>query len=85
MEEELKKEIEALKLKNEELEEKVKMYTNNHRHKKYYDNNTEVVKTRAKNYMKKMKETNPEKLKEWRHNAYIKKKEKLQAAATNES
>lgn len=27
--------------------------------------------------MEKIKETNPEKLKEWRHNAYIKRKEKL--------
>jgi hypothetical protein len=26
--------------------------------------------------MEKIKETNPEKLKEWRHNAYIKRKEK---------
>jgi hypothetical protein len=27
--------------------------------------------------MLKIKETNPEKLKEWQHNAYIKRKEKL--------
>ena len=31
----------------------------------------EVVKEKAKNYMEKIKETNPEKLKEWRHNAYL--------------
>jgi len=27
--------------------------------------------------MEKVKETNPEKLKEWRHTAYLKRKEKL--------
>jgi hypothetical protein len=72
----LKIEIENLKLKNKELEDKLKSYTNNNRHKKYYEKNSDVVKERAKNYMDKIKETNPEKLKEWRHNAYLKRKEK---------
>jgi hypothetical protein len=76
----LKEEIEALKIKNAELEEKLKTYTSNHRHKKYYDNNTDVVKQRAKNYMEKIKETNPEKLKEWRHTAYLNRKAKLEVA-----
>jgi len=74
---ELITEIENLKLKNKELEDKLKSYTNSTRHKKYYEKNSDVVKERAKNYMEKIKETNPEKLKEWRHNAYIKRKEKL--------
>jgi len=56
----MKQEIDELKKKNEELESRLKTYTNNHRHKKYYDNNTEIVKQRAKNYMEKVKETNPE-------------------------
>lgn len=73
----MKEENEVLKNKNIELEEKLRAYTNNHRHKKYYDNNTEVVKQRAKNYMDKIKETNPEKLKEWRHTAYLNRKEKM--------
>jgi uncharacterized protein (DUF2344 family) len=73
----LKLEIQELKNINQLLEEKLKSYTNNHRHKKYYDNNTEIVKERAKQYMIKIKETNPEKLKEWQHNAYLKRKEKL--------
>ena len=72
----MKEEIEVLKIKNTELEEKLKTYTSNHRHKKYYDNNTELVKQRAKNYMDKIKETNPEKLKEWRHTAYLNRKAK---------
>ena len=75
----MKAEIETLKLKNAELEEKLKTYTSNHRHKKYYDNNTEVVIQRAKKYMDKMKETNPEKIKEWRHTAYLNRKEKLKS------
>ena len=73
----LKLEIEELKNKNLILEEKLKSYTNNHRHKKYYDNNAEVVIQRAKKYMDKIKETNPEKIKEWRHTAYLNRKEKL--------
>ena len=74
---ELITEIENLKLKNKELEDKLKSYTNSTRHKKYYEKNSDVVKERAKNYMDKIKESNPEKLKEWRHNAYIKRKEKI--------
>jgi hypothetical protein len=70
-------EIEELKLKNKQLEDKLKTYTSNHRHKKYYDNNSEVVKERSRNYINKIKETNPEKIKEWRHNAYLNRKAKL--------
>ena len=68
---------EELIIKNKELEEKLKSYTNNNRHKKYYENNSNVVKERSKNYIKKIKETNPEKIKEWSRNAYLNKKEKL--------
>jgi hypothetical protein len=68
---------EELLIKNKELEEKLKIYTNNNRHKKYYENNSDIVKERAKKYMEKIKETNPEKLKEWSRNAYLNKKEKL--------
>ena len=68
---------EELLIKNKELEEKLKTYTNNNRHKKYYENNSNIVKERAKKYMEKIKETNPEKLKEWSRKAYLNKKEKL--------
>lgn len=81
----LKEENEELKKKNNELEEKLKSYTNNHRHKKYYDNNAEIVKERAKKYMKQIKETNPDKLKEWRHNAYLNRKAKLQTQKEQDS
>jgi len=80
---ELKHEIEKLKIKNIELEEKLKSYTNPTRNKKYYEKNSDIVKEKAKSYMEKIKETNPEKLKEWRHNAYIKRKEKLKLQQIN--
>ena len=81
----LKKQIDELTQQKLELEEKLKKYTNNKQHIKYYENHKDVVKERAKNYMEKIKETNPEKLKEWRHNAYLKRKEKnaSQKSATN--
>jgi hypothetical protein len=39
-------------------------YTNPERNKKYYEKNSNILKEKAKNYMEKIKETNPEKLKE---------------------
>jgi hypothetical protein len=41
-------ENELLKKKNLELEEKLKTYTNTERHKRYYENNSEKVKEKAK-------------------------------------
>jgi len=79
----LKHEIEELKNKNNELEEKIKLYTNPTRNKKYYEKNSDIVKEKAKNYMEKIKETNPEKLKEWRHQAYLNRKAKLKAKEDN--
>ena len=73
----LKLEIEELKHRTNELEEKLKSYTNPTRNKKYYEQNSDVVKEKAKSYMEKIKETNPEKLKEWRHQAYLNRKAKL--------
>jgi len=70
-------ENELLKKKNIELEEKLKTYTNTERNKKYYEKNSEKVKEKAKNYMERMKTDNPEKLKEWRHTAYMNRKNKL--------
>lgn len=55
-------------------------YTNNERHKKYYEKNKEKVKENARNYLNQLKEAKPEKLKEYRHRAYIKRKETRLAA-----
>ena len=76
-------ENELLKKKNIELEEKLKTYTNTERHKRYYENNSEKVKEKAKTYMERMKIENPEKLKEWRHNAYMNRKAKLEKVNQN--
>ena len=70
-------ENELLKKKNIELEERLKSYTNTERNKRYYEKNSEKVKEKARNYMEKMKTENPEKLKEWRHTAYMNRKAKL--------
>jgi hypothetical protein len=67
-----------LEAKIKELTEQLQKYTNNKRHIKYYENNKEKVKERAKTYMEKIQETNPEKLKEWRKTAYQNRKAKLQ-------
>lgn len=66
----------TLKKTIEELEEKLKTYTNNHRHKKYYEKNKETIKEKAKEYTQRMKLENPEKIKEWSHNAYLNQKAK---------
>lgn len=71
-------ENESLKKKVEELEEKLKTYTNNHRHKKYYEKNKETIKEKAKEYNQKVKSENPEKIKEWSKKAYLNQKAKKQ-------
>jgi hypothetical protein len=58
------------------LRKQLEKYTNNDRHKKYYEKNKERVKENAKNYLNRLKEENPEKLKEYRHRAYLKRKDK---------
>ena len=69
----LKKEIEDLKNKVFELEEKLKKYTAPARSKIYYENNKEELLEK----MKKYKQT-PEQIKERNRKAYLKKKDKLE-------
>jgi hypothetical protein len=45
--------------------------------KEYYEKNKERVKENAKLYLNKLKDENPDKLKEYRHRAYLKRKEKM--------
>ena len=71
--EKLKKENEEYKNKIKVLEDKLKKYTNTDRHKRYYEKNKEKIKQNAKKYMERMKTENPDKLKEWRRNAYLKR------------
>jgi hypothetical protein len=70
-------ENELLKQRVNELEEKLKKYTNGNNHKNYYEKNKEIVKEKGSMYLKKLKEEKPEKIKEYAKRAYLKKKEKL--------
>jgi hypothetical protein len=65
-----------LKKKIEELEQKLKKYTNGENHKRYYEKNKDKIKINGLSYLKNLKIENPEKIKEYNHNAYIKRKEK---------
>jgi len=49
-------------------------------HKKYYESNKEAVIEKANQRLKKLSETNPDKLKEYAHRAYLKQKEKKKLA-----
>lgn len=73
----LEQENVLLKQKIQELEERLKKYTNGDNHKRYYEKNKDKVKEIGANYLNKLKEENPEKLKEYRRTYYLKKKEKM--------
>ena len=75
--ENLQTEIEALKQKNKELEEKLKKYTNGENHKRYYEKNKEKIKEHGSNNLKKLKEENPEILQQYRRTYYLKRKERM--------
>ena len=81
----IKKENELLKQKNTELEERLKKYTNGNNHKRYYEKNKEKVKELGTNYIQKLKEENPEKLKEYRRTAYLNRKAKLNNEKQNDT
>jgi predicted MPP superfamily phosphohydrolase len=73
----LQKENNELKEKIKELEEHLKKYTNGNNHKRYYQKNKEKYKQIGATYLQKLKEENPEKLREYRQRAYQKRKEKI--------
>lgn len=79
---ELVKENEKLKNEILELKEQLKKYTYGNTHRRYYEKNKEKVKEGGANYLKKLKEENPEKLKEYRRTAYLNKKNKLKEVKT---
>jgi len=68
--------ITALEAEIERLKTKLEKYTNNERHRKYYEKNKERVKENAKQYLNRLKEENPDKLKEYRHRAYMNQRRK---------
>jgi cell division septum initiation protein DivIVA len=69
------KENKLLKEENDLLKEKLTKYIS--QHKNYYENNKEIINEKAKQRLKKITEENPEKIKEYRRTAYLKRKEKL--------
>ena len=79
----LKEKIIQLEDKIKEYEEKMKKYTNSEAHKKYYQDPPEEVKKKGLNNLKKLKAENPDKIKEYRRNAYLKEKEKKKEKKIN--
>lgn len=77
------KENQLLKEENNLLKEKLTKYMS--QHKNYYENNKEIVNEKAKQRLKKIAEENPEKIKEYRRNAYLKRKEKLKNTIIKEN
>ena len=63
-----------LEIENVKLKKQLETYINSR--KIYYENNKEYVKEKAKEGLKKLAKENPEKIKEYRRNAYLKRKEK---------
>lgn len=74
----LKEKIKELEDKIKQQDEKLKKYTNSESHKKYYEEHKDEIKRRGLEYLKKLKQENPEKLKEYRRNAYLRQKGKQQ-------
>ena len=66
---------------NDKLKQLLQSY--NDSRKNYYEKNKEMVKAKAKQGLKKLADENPEKLKEYRRNAYLKRKEKLMKLENN--
>jgi len=60
---------------NDKLKQLLQNYIDSR--KNYYEKNKEIIKAKAKQGLKKLADENPEKLKEYRRNAYLKRKEKL--------
>ena len=63
----------ALKNRVSELEAHLKKYTNSEGHKRYYEKNKDKIIKNANTYLKRLAEENPDKLKEYRRRAYLKR------------
>jgi len=74
--EELYNEIHNLRSQVQLLKSQLEKYTNNDRHKRYYNNNKDKIKQNARRYIEKLKDENPEKLKEYRKKAYMNRKQR---------
>ena len=82
----LKEENEQLRQQVKILEEKVASFVTarNQAQRTYYKKHTELAQQRTKTYLDKLKETDPERLAAYRHQAYVNRKEKMQAQKEKE-
>jgi hypothetical protein len=78
------KENQELKVLVAELQDKLKRYSNPESCQKFYEKNKDKIIQTSNERLKKLKEMNPDKLKEYRRNAYLKRKEKLKNDNINE-
>jgi hypothetical protein len=78
-------ENERLKQRVSELEERLKNYTNPPAHQSFYEKNKEKIIKESAERLKKLNQTNPEKIKEYRRTAYLKRKEKLKNENINDN
>jgi hypothetical protein len=74
--EKLKTELDMVRKELAETVERLKKYTNGDNNKRYYEKNKELVKKKAEENMRKLKDKDPDKIKEYAHKAYLKQKEK---------
>ena len=72
-----------LEEENIKLKEQLQKYT--HSQKDYYEKNKKLVIQKAKEGLKKLAEENPDKLKEYRRRAYLKRKEKTTELENNKN
>jgi len=82
---EIYQENQRLRLRIQELEERLRKYTNSEGHKRYYEKNKDKVMANASNYLKRLAEENPDKLKEYRKRAYLNRKERARLAQLEET
>ena len=77
----LKEEIEQLRQQVKMLEEKIDSHitSRNQAQRTYYKKHTDVAQQRTRTYLDNLKETDPERLAAYRHQAYLNRKARLQA------
>jgi hypothetical protein len=68
-------EVKRLQLENNKLKSQLEKYNNSRKY--YYEKNKEIINEKAKERLKKISEENPDKIKEYARNAYLKRKEKI--------
>ena len=79
------RENEELKQINAELAAKLDKIIYHESKKRYYENNKEIVMQKASERLKQIKETNPDKIKEYRRRAYLKSKAKKEEALKSQN